>query len=107
MSFRFVNLAGVARRVAFAGLTRPGAQVAGARVRRAAAGGMVVGRGLASAPAATKGVGEEDDGKLPLEGIRVLDMTRVLAGVCRVPRHPSLDVWLQGREGVSNGMDGC
>lgn len=25
---------------------------------------------------------EGDDGKLPLKGVRVLDMTRVLAGVC-------------------------
>lgn len=40
---------------------------------------MVVGgrRGMASAKAV-----EEDDGKLPLKGVRVLDMTRVLAGVC-------------------------
>lgn len=32
---------------------------------------------MASATAAA-----EDDGKLPLKGVRVLDMTRVLAGVC-------------------------
>ncbi|KFY06230.1 hypothetical protein V492_08107, partial [Pseudogymnoascus sp. VKM F-4246] len=36
-------------------------------------------RGMASA--APKAVQEEeDDGKLPLKGVRVLDMTRVLAG---------------------------
>ena len=41
----------------------------------------LVRRGLASAPAKE----EKDDGKLPLKGIRVLDMTRVLAGVCIFP----------------------
>lgn len=36
------------------------------------------GRGMSSALATE----EMDDGKLPLKGLRVLDMTRVLAGVC-------------------------
>lgn len=41
---------------------------------------VVGGRGMARASAV-----KEDDGKLPLKGIRVLDMTRVLAGVYILP----------------------
>ncbi|KFY33672.1 hypothetical protein V495_08273, partial [Pseudogymnoascus sp. VKM F-4514 (FW-929)] len=62
---QFANLGVVCRRAAVVGrgarpVTRMGSMVVGGR------------RGMASAPV--------DDGKLPLKGIRVLDMTRVLAG---------------------------
>lgn len=64
---QFANLGVVCRRAAVVGrgarpVTRMGRTLVGGR------------RGMASAPV--------DDGKLPLKGIRVLDMTRVLAGVC-------------------------
>lgn len=65
--FQFSNLGVVCRRAAVVGRgARPMP-----RMERMVVGGR---RGMASAP--------EDDGKLPLKGIRVLDMTRVLAGVC-------------------------
>lgn len=68
---QFANLGVLCRRAAVGGSVRPLVRGSGLR--------MVVGgrRGLASAKAV-----EVDDGKLPLKGVRVLDMTRVLAGVC-------------------------
>ncbi|KFY85794.1 hypothetical protein V500_08117 [Pseudogymnoascus sp. VKM F-4518 (FW-2643)] len=65
---QFANLGVLCRRVKMGGLARP-------VVRRGMRSAVVGGRGMASASAV-----KEDDGKLPLKGIRVLDMTRVLAG---------------------------
>lgn len=44
---------------------------------------------------ATSEAAQPDDGTLPLRGIRVLDMTRVLAGVSPIPiKYCSIDVRL-------------
>ncbi|ELR08727.1 hypothetical protein VC83_07395 [Pseudogymnoascus destructans] len=66
---QFANLGVLCRRAAVVGGVRP--LVRGRGLRMVVSGR----RGMASAKAL-----EEDDGKLPLKGVRVLDMTRVLAG---------------------------
>jgi hypothetical protein len=81
---QFANLGVLCRRAAVGESVRPLVRGRGLR--------MVVGgrRGMASAKAV-----EGDDGKLPLKGVRVLDMTRVLAGVCIPPicLMSSLTMW--------------
>ena len=70
---QLANLGVLCRRAKVGGFARP-------VVKRGMRGAVVGGRGMASASAV-----KEDDGKLPLKEIRVLDMTRVLAGVYILP----------------------